>query len=388
MIQPPPILYLCLFFKVRKTISNAILSLALIAVIYTLPIMRKLRQKVSSSSRLSISAPFLSFTLVELARKVERDADWNHYAPEAGTLRVPRFSKTLLLSLDNLSISTDSVADDDPDSGSCVFQLMSRLGLLPGQDNEARAEYDAGVPLKSLISRNNCYCGRISRHGLVFLISKYFQNATLEYNSQSSPSCAMIFTAIGRFKFYEIEDRTFVHFDGSTRSTYIDLVPGQKIDHIIRSARGQYMIHFPTKSTDPTAVQPLEWHTQWAPTPTPDVVLLATHFVAVPDGIVYMSNQTIEKWKAIKRFAAALLQAILWVIDHLTEPQSFVDALCTLPDKSIETIIDTTVASPAERLARCVPSLRWISSANGGSEHELGFIGEFSFFPKRPYPKL
>jgi len=253
MIQPPPIFYLCPFFKVqRKTIFNAILSLALIAVTYTSPIMRILRQKVSSPSHLSILVPFLSLTLVELARKVERDADWNQYALEVGTLRVPRFSKNLFLSLDNLSISTDSAEDDGPDSGSCAFQLMSRLKLLPGQDNEARAEYDAGVPLES---RNNCYCGRISRHGLIFLISQYFQNATLEYNSQSSPSCAVIFTAIGRFKFYEIEDRTFVHFDGSTRSTYIDLVPGQQIDHIIRSARGQYIIHFPTTSTEPTTLQ-------------------------------------------------------------------------------------------------------------------------------------
>jgi len=101
-----------------------------------------------------------------------------------------------------------------------------------------------------------------------------------------------------------------------------------------------------------------------------------------------MSNQTIEKWRAIKRFADALLQAIFRIIDHLAEPQSFVDALRTLPNKSFKTIIDTTVASPAERLARCVPCLRWISSASGDSEHGLDFIGEFSFFPKRPYPKL
>ena len=79
----------------------------------------------------------------------------------------PRFSKSLLLQ--DLQVDPDV---GRMNAGSCSFDLLVRLGLFPGQPNETLAEYDTKVPLDAVISRGNCYCGRISRHGFVFLVSK------------------------------------------------------------------------------------------------------------------------------------------------------------------------------------------------------------------------
>ena len=104
-------------------------------------------------------------------RLVEKDSSLNQYSVEDGTVTIPHFSKSLLLQ--DLQVDLDV---GRMNAGSCSFDLMVRLGLFPGQQNEALAEYDTKVPLDAIVSRGNCYCGRISRHGFVFLVSKYFQH--------------------------------------------------------------------------------------------------------------------------------------------------------------------------------------------------------------------
>jgi len=167
-------------------------------------------------------------------RLVEKDSSLNQYSTENGTVTIPHFSKSLLLQ--DLQV--------DPDvgrigAGSCSFDLLARLGLSPGQPNEAL--YDTGVPLDAVISRGNCYCGCISRHGFVFLVSKYFQHASVEETTKGG-TCFILSTTIGRFKCYEIDDRTFIHFDSGTRSSDVDLVRDQNLDDILRTARGEYKV--------------------------------------------------------------------------------------------------------------------------------------------------
>jgi hypothetical protein len=169
-------------------------------------------------------------------RLVEKDSSLNQYSAEHDTVTIPHFSKSLLLQ--NLEIDPNA---GRMNAGSCSFDLLVRLGLFPGQQNEALANYDTGVPLNAVVSRGNCYCGRISRHGFVFLVSKYFQHMSVAETTNGG-TCFILSTTIGRFKCYEIDDRTFIHFDSGTRSSNVDLVKDQNLEDILRTARGEYQV--------------------------------------------------------------------------------------------------------------------------------------------------
>ncbi|PPQ96157.1 hypothetical protein CVT26_004792 [Gymnopilus dilepis] len=288
-------------------------------------------------------------------RLVEKDASLNQYSAEHGTLSIPRFSKSLLLR--ELPI--------DPDvgrisRGSCSFDLLVRLGLFPGQQNEALAEYDMEVPVDEVVSRGNCYCGRISRHGFIFLVSKYFQHASMA-EATGGGSCIILSTSIGRFKCYEIEDRTFIHFDSGTRSSYVDLVESQDLDDILRSARGESLIN---GSTDNVQNKVFEWRRS---TGEAFESIAAGQFYGVPKAIIYMTKPTIQRWKRLKEFAYSMISAVLSVLDGIREPEEFVHAMNNLPhaDDNVRGR-DLSMATPAEKLASCVYLYRTLSRKNVG----------------------
>ncbi|KAF8967548.1 hypothetical protein BDZ97DRAFT_1803931 [Flammula alnicola] len=294
---------------------------------------------------------------------VEKDASLNQYSAQHGTLTIPHFSKSLLLQ--DLPVDPDAGRIS---AGSCSFDLLARLGLFPGQPNEALAEYDADVPLDAVVSRGSCYCGRISRHGFVFLVSKYFQHAAMA-EVAGGGTCIVLSTSIGRFKCYEIEDRIFIHFDSGTRSSHNDLIKDQNLEEILRIARGEYLINnSPQRMT-------FEWRRITDEVPE-DIAV--GDFFGVPKAISYMTTSTLQRWKRIKQFANVMIDAVLSVVDGLGEPVPFVAALNNLPpiDHRVPHAVVTHPSTPAEKLASCVYLCRVFSRKNIG---ELPFESFHTF---------
>ena len=237
-------------------------------------------------------------------------------------------------------------------TGSCAFDLLVRLGLFPGQPNEELAEYDAAVPLGAVVSRGNCYCGRISRHGFIYLVSRYFQDATMAEVSGGG-TCIVISTSIGRFKCYEIGDRMFIHFDIGTRSSHVELIDQQKLDDIFLAARGQYLTeemvnNVPSSKWIRDSAKSLEYHS-------------TATFFGIPNSVIYMTKETLERWTRLRDFAYALIDTVLFLVEELTEPASFVTALSNVSLDAEHLANTANYLTPAEQLAICFAFTRTLS---------------------------
>lgn len=244
-------------------------------------------------------------------------------------MKLPTFTKDLLLNITN--ITTDAAGR--PTSGSCCFDLAWRLGLLPGQSNSGFTEYEQGIPISEVVTRGSCCCGRISRHGFVHLVSRFFQHASVQ-ETPGAGTAIIINTTIGRFKCYEIDDRTFVHFDGSTRSSPItELIDHQELDHILRVARGQYLM------MDSVSFK----HTEWGTDSDERIPNCASgNFFGVPNAIMYMSKEKIAAWKLLSNFGKMVLNCTVQYVDTLREPESF----CGLLDKQNSPDFDAKSIKP------------------------------------------
>ena len=282
-----------------------------------------------------------------LCRLVEKDAALNQYCIENGTLKIPHFSKSLLLQ--DLPIDFDA---GQISAGSCSFDLLARLGLSPGQDNEALAEYDADVPLDAVVSRGNCYCGRISQHGLIFLVSKYFQYASVE-KATGGGTCIVLSTSIGRFKCYEIEDHTFIHFDSSPRSSYIAIIEEQKLDEIFRTAQGQYLINF-----SPDGSRQRSWARASDRADREHERMATLNVFDTPNAIIYMTKDMMRWWMRLNIFAKTVIEATLDVLGGLKEPATFTTALNSLPNLGAMDdpglALSVVTSAPPIKLAYCV----------------------------------
>ena len=301
-------------------------------------------------------------------RLVEKDSCLNQYSVEHGTVNIPHFSKSLLLQ--DLQIDPDF---SRMNAGSCSFDLLRRLGLLPGQTNEALAEYDTKVPLDVVVCRGNCYCGRISRHGFVFLASKYFQHVSVA-ETTTGGTCFILSTTIGRFKCYEIDDRTFIHFDSGTRSSYVEIIKDQNLEDILRTARGEYQ-HFvgPFLGTTAKANNPFEWRRMEAHESLER--LACTQFYGVTNAVIYMTRSTLQRWKRIKDFAYAMLETVLSVLDGVEEPAEFVSALRKLPPLNDGAqSYKVSMRTPVEKLTSSIFLYRALSGQRiGAKSYEGGF---------------
>ena len=261
-----------------------------------------------------------------------------------GTIRLPRFSKSLLLR--DLSVDTGEPSGERLEV-SCSYDLASILRLLPGQDNEEFAEYDE-VLVDRAVSRSQCYCGRISRHGLLFLISRHLQNITTA-ETTSGGSTIVAQTTLGRFKFYEHNDKPFVHFDRGTRSltSIVDLVPNQTVEDILEAASGRYLVNESSYNMN------FVWRRCSSDLQVED--LATWHYFGMPNAVIYMGRNVLESWKRLKRFSRAMVDAMTSVLDHLEEPSSFVAALKTMRRSSTNNGGKPHFGEePAERLACCV----------------------------------
>lgn len=100
------------------------------------------------------------FLLRKVLQNVKKDATLNKFFVTKVSIVVPKFPKRLALR--SLKIQTDAKAK----TGSCAFELASRLGLLPGQPNERFGEFET-VNLADLVHNDETYYAPISCHYLV-----------------------------------------------------------------------------------------------------------------------------------------------------------------------------------------------------------------------------
>ena len=202
-------------------------------------------------------------------------------------------------------------------AGSCAFDLASRLGLLPGQPNADLGEFEK-LPLDQILRRDDRYCARISRHGLVMLISKHLQEITLRDGN------IVVLTDIGRFKIYEHDHHTYVHFDGANRSHVIPLVEDQVLDDLIRGARGEYKMENLGITVEDLDTVGFHWI-------KPSLTMLSVHAVAevfaIPGALTYVSGEIAQRWDLFKKFSQTLLDAVLTVMDEVEEPANMARAL-------------------------------------------------------------
>jgi len=183
----------------------------------------------------------------------------------------------------------------------------------------------------------------------VFLVSKYFQHVSVT-ETTTGGTCFILSTTIGRFKCYEIDDRTLIHFDSGTRSSYIDLINDQNLDDILRTARGEHQIR--RFGVSPSEVDHIfeEWHRN---TGESLESVVSGQFYGVPKAVIYMTKFTLQRWKRLNEFADAMLNTVLSVLDGLEEPDEFVSALKNLPSIDAYTRRSASLRkeTPAENLA-------------------------------------
>ncbi|KAF8799183.1 hypothetical protein BYT27DRAFT_6873048 [Phlegmacium glaucopus] len=241
--------------------------------------------------------------------------------------------------------ASSPVHNTKPTTHGCTFDLGSRLGLHPGQETESPVEYDDDVPIDHIVHQESCCCGRISKNGLVFLVSRHHQEITIGRKFPEAISSVIMETSLGRFTCYTHKDRHFVHFDASTCSSNVPLIPNQNMDDILLSARGYYLISDATQSKNFV----------WRRCSNDSLEFLASgNFFGVPDAVIYMPRVVLERWKRLERFSRALHDAMISVLEDLHEPTSFAIALQNLPEEHRSSLKGIPVNTTAERLAACV----------------------------------
>ena len=150
------------------------------------------------------------------------------------------------------------------------------------------------------------------------LISKHLQEITLRDGN------IVVLTDIGRFKIYEHDHHTYVHFDGANRSHVIPLVEDQVLDDLIRGARGEYKMENLGITVEDLDTVGFHWI-------KPSLTMLSVHAVAevfaIPGALTYVSGEIAQRWDLFKKFSQTLLDAVLTVMDEVEEPANMARAL-------------------------------------------------------------
>ena len=129
--------------------------------------------------------------------------------------------------------------------------------------------------------------------------------------------------------------------------SYVDLVRDQNLDDILRTAWGEYQVSIDLNPFDNAFDDNVF---EWCRNPEEFLGGIATaQFYGVANTVM---KSTLRRWKRIKEFAYAMLDAILSSLDGLEEPAVFVSALRNPPSVNIDTRWDCVVMSlPVEKLA-------------------------------------
>jgi len=261
---------------------------------------------------------------------VEQDASLNKLSGDTGEYLVtlPQFTERLLDGGLIMQMGWETR------TRSCAFDLAGRLGLLPGQPNESRGEFET-VALDNLVHNGSTYCARISHHYLVLLISEHVQDVWQDgIRTHAS-------TDIGHFTIYEHEGRSMVHFDGSHRSSSVLVIAPQILSDIQEAARGGYKLE-------------INGNFVWRRCTPFEFALTFCKPETQTRAVLYLRRRDVEEWRLIKSFAIAVGYAMRRIMESVRAPDSFVAARET---NWLATANRNKVKTVSERLAAAVQLL-------------------------------
>ncbi|PPR02184.1 hypothetical protein CVT24_011372 [Panaeolus cyanescens] len=290
---------------------------------------------------------------IELRRAIKRDVLLNRYNIADGTLRIITFSRALLTDV-LPKLNLPPAKQGRIGWGSCAFDLGSRLGLLPSQPNARYAEYEEGISINNVVSHGPCYCGRISKQGLISLISHHVhsivrRDAHVSFPASDGAAWSIeVNTRLGRFVLEDVYGGWFVHYDGNVcMEPPAGRIPdtAQNVDDIILAAQGQYLVN------DSSTHRSFRWRGNVMET----VEFLSTgNFFGLPNAVMYMSDEEKGKWKRLERFSKAVIRAMVRIIQNIKEPAFLVAALKKLPTEHKAKLQGSlAMNSVAEKLAAC-----------------------------------
>ncbi len=74
-----------------------------------------------------------------------------------------------------------------------------------------------------------------------------------------------------------------------------------------------------------------------------------------------MTRETLERWTRLRDFAYALIDTVLFLVEEITEPASFVTALSNVSLDAEHLANTANYSTPAEQLAICFAFSRALS---------------------------
>jgi hypothetical protein len=261
-----------------------------------------------------------------LVESIEKDSHLNGYKPEDPTINVPRFTFDIISCLPFVAQQRCATSNSmsPTNYGSCAFDLAQSLNLLPSQ------EYGVLLPMVEVevhkVSRyNDRYCGYLSRHGLVLLASRYAQRVSMASGTSGG---IVLDTSLGRFKVFEHDHRTHIHFDSGIRTAVPDVGVNKErhesmpdMDVIRRVAGGQHLVRDLYAVPGKISTTPQEW-TQ--PGSIPIVKIAIRGVLQDFECSVFLPTKVAKEWEQVAQFSRDMIQAVGQIFFSIQEPKRVV----------------------------------------------------------------
>ncbi|KAJ2929929.1 hypothetical protein H1R20_g7185, partial [Candolleomyces eurysporus] len=277
---------------------------------------------------------------------IRKDSRLNGYNPEnPTTIQVPRFTFDIISCLP-FAPQQQSCSSNSPSPsnyGSCAFDLARSLDLLPTQEYGLLLVM-VEVEVDKVGRYNDRYCGYLSRHGLVLLASRYARRVSMA----SGPSGGVIIdTSLGRFKVFENDHRTYVHFDSGMRTAAPAFTVGKQhtqsvpdVDVIRRSAEGWHLVR--------------------------NLYVLPPVIKTTPKN--WGGARLAKEWELVVQFSSDLLQSVAQIFFDIREPKRLVQLRNTFSELS----------TPDEDVEQGVVRWGYIVKASSGAPERLRAISDMN----------
>jgi hypothetical protein len=170
---------------------------------------------------------------------------------------------------------------------------------------------------------NDRYCGYLSRQGLVLLASRYATRVSMH----TGPSGGIVIdTSLGRFKVFEHDHRTYVHFDSGMRTP----VPAVRADRqhtqhvpdmeaILKAADGWFFAR--KLYVEAISLTPREWKEQGS---VPPIKIAILNVFQDLECSVFLPSKLAKEWELLAQFSSDILQSVGLIFFDIQEPKRLV----------------------------------------------------------------
>jgi hypothetical protein len=172
---------------------------------------------------------------------------------------------------------------------------------------------------------NDRYCGYLSRHGLVFLASRYARRVSMH----TGPSGGIVIdTSLGRFKVFEHDHRTYVHFDSGMRTPVPAVRPDRQhtqpvpdMEAILKAADGRCFARDLYVEAQAIGFTPKEWK---EPGPVPPIKTAILNVFQDLECSVFLPMKLAKEWELLAQFSSDILQSVSLIFLDIQEPKRLV----------------------------------------------------------------